>query len=87
MRRLHRRLVRALEREAASSPGEVDVVDLFDDLAQAYRRFGSALVAPRGHWSDAGNCRIALRLAHHLAERRPDLFVERADARSCPPGD
>jgi len=44
-----------------------DNLDLIDALQAEYSRRGSALVAPRGHWSPTGNDFLGARIAAHLA--------------------
>lgn len=68
--RADRRQHELLERMRRSlAAAELDVLDLIDELRAAYEREGRALVAPRAHWSDRGNCLIADRIAAHLVDR------------------
>lgn len=58
----------------AAAPGGLNAMPF---LERALDTHGPAIVAPRGHWSDAGNCLLAKQLAGHLvgaiASLRPAL--------------
>jgi hypothetical protein len=65
-------LVRALGRMdatlEAAAPGGFNAMPF---LERALNAHGPAIVAPRGHWSDEGNCLLAKQVAGHLAATLP----------------